>query len=464
MGTSLNSLVQVNLSLNTLQAQAKGFGVGLIVGSSNRFTGGALWQLYNSAASMLVAGGGTFSSSDPEYLAAVEYFIGDPSYPTPTQVMVGYAPADVAQVVTITPTAVGSTTYTVTINGILSSFTYSSGGASAIVTGLAAAINAQSPALPVTTGGTGTLILTANVAGVPFTYSATPTLDMAIVNTTPEVGIDTALTAIVNAGGTAWYGLILTSRAAGDIETAASWIETNGTNGLYVFWGCSQDSGVLTTSTTDVASVLASKSYLRTGYLWSDNQAAYPEAAVFGTLLPQVPGSIAIFGKTLGGITPTAASVLTATALANLAAKSANYYCSVTGGALASQVAIVQPGVQSGGNWLDVVFGRDWIVANMAIACLNVMLNLPKVPYTDAGIQLFVNAMRGVLKQAVANGILAAGVSAAGVSFPNGYTITPPLASSLGAYKASRVLPSIPFQGLLAGNIQSLVLTGVLTN
>ena len=462
MGTSLNSLVQVNLSLNTLQAQAKGFGVGLILGSSNRFTGGTLWKLYNSAAGMLTDG---FLTSDPEYIAAVEYFIGDPSYPTPTQVMVGYATADVAEVQTITPTAVNTQLYTVIINGVVSSFT-SDGSATAtkIVTGLAAAINAQSPALPVITSGTSTLILTASVAGVPFTVSATPTADMAIVDTTPDVGVDTALTAIVNAGGTAWYSLILTSRAAGDIETAASWIETNGTNGLYVFWGCSQDSGVLTSSTTDVASVLIAKDYLRTGYMWSDDQAAYPEAAVFGCLLPQPPGSIAIFGKTLGGITPTAASVLTATALANLAAKNANYYCSVTGGALASQVAIVQPGVQSGGNWLDVVFGRDWIVANMAIACLNVMLSLPKVPYTDAGIQLFVNAMRGVLKQAVANGILAAGVSAAGVAFPHGYTITPPLASSLGAYKASRVLPSIPFQGLLAGNIQGLVLTGVLTN
>ena len=127
MGTSLNSLVQVNLSLNTLQAQAKGFGVGLILGSANRFTGGTLWKLYNSAAGMLPDG---FLTSDPEYLAAVEYFIGDPNYPTPTQVMVGYATADVAEVQTITPTAVNTQLYSVTINGVVSSFT-SDGSATA---------------------------------------------------------------------------------------------------------------------------------------------------------------------------------------------------------------------------------------------------------------------------------------------------------------------------------------------
>ena len=466
MGNTLNSLVQVNLSLATLQAQAKGFGQGLILGSSNRFSGGTLYATFNNAAQMLTATApyGPFENTDPEYLAALSYFTGDPEYPTPTSVMVGYAPSDVAQVVTFTPTAVTSTTYAVTINGVTSSFAYTSGGASAIVTGLAAAINAQSPALPVTTSGTNTLILTANVAGVPFTYSATPTADMAVADTTPEVGIDTALTNITNAGGTQWYGLIITSRTAADIETGASWIEANGGNGLYVFWGCSQDSGVLTSSTTDVASVLQTKNYLRTGYLWSGNQAAYPEAAALGTILAQTPGSYALFGKTLGGITPDPPSILTPSAVVNLTAKSANYYCSVTGGALASQVDILQPGVQAGGQWLDVVMGRDWIVANMAIACLNVWLNLPKVPYTDKGIQLFVASMRGVLQQAVKNGILAPGTSQAGQVFSVGYTITPPLAASLGVYKQSRQLPNIPFQGLLAGGIQGLVLNGVLTN
>jgi hypothetical protein len=454
MGATLQSLVNVQISLQAAQAQAKGFGIGLILGTSNRFTGGVLWKLYGSAAAMLADG---FMSSDPEYVAAVSYFKGDPNLPTPQQVMVGYASADVAQVETITPTYVDNATYTVTINGVDSTYSTTTGGsASSVVTGLAAAINAQSPALPVVTSGSNTLILTAAAAGEAFTCAVGAHLSK--VDTTPDAGPDTALTAIVNAGGTAWYGLILCSRTAQDILDAASWIETNGNNGLYVFWGCSQDSAVLTSASTDIASKLQALSYLRTGYLWSDDQAHFPEAAVFGTLLPQDPGSISIFAKTLSGITPTALSVLTATAVANLTAKNANYYCNIAG------ANIVQPGVQSGGQWLDVVMGRDWIVANMAIACFNVQLQLAKVPYTDKGIQLFVNAMRGVLKQAVQKGILTPGVSAAGVAMPLGYLIAPPTAASVASYKQSRVLPSIPFQGLLAGAINGLTLTGTLVN
>lgn len=450
-----NSPFTVTISLATVSAQAKGFGIALILGSSNRFTGGALYATYSSAAGMLVAGGGVFMNNDPEYLAAVAYFS---QYPSPQTVMVGYAPADVAQVSTLTPTVQNSTPYSVTINGVASTITSgSSATASAIVTALAAAINAQSPALPVVTSGSTTLILTSSTAGLAFTISASSNL--AIVTSPGDVGPDTALTNIVAAGGTAWYALISVSRTVQDILDCASWIETNGSTGLYIYIACSADSAVGTSVTTDVASQLQAKSYTRTLYFWSSYQAQYPDAALAGVMLPYTPGSATAAWKTLIGITPDTAATLTATVLSNFASKNVNYYTTVYG------VAVTQPGIEAGGKWLDQIIGLDWISSTAQQALFNVLINNPKVPYTDPGITQLCNALRGTLKQAVTNGILAKGTSSAGVPYPNGYIVTQPLASSFtGTQKNSRLLPSVPFSGLLAGAINGGTFTGTLIN
>jgi hypothetical protein len=455
MGTTLASIFNITISLATVSASTKGFGRGLILGSSNKFGGGTLWQIYTSAAAMLVSGGGVFANTDPEYLAAVAYFSQNPA---PLDVMVGYATADVAQVETITPTAVDLATYAVTINGVVSSFTAGAGTTAAlIVTGLKAAIAAQSPGLPVVTSGSTTLILTAAAAGEAFTCSVGANLVK--VDTTPDAGPDTALSAIVAAGGTNWYCLVLTSRVDQDILDAAAWIEANGNSGLYIFIACNSEAAVLTNVSTDIASLLQAKAYVRTMYLWSDGQAGYPDAALAAIMLAATPGSATAAWKTLAGITPTALSVLTGTAVAQLTAKNANYYCTIAG------ANVTQPGSQVGGQWLDVVIGRDWLVANAQTAVFNTLIQLPKVPYTDPGIGLFANAVRGVLKQAVQMGILATGTASNGLQFPQGYTVTPPLASSIsGSQKQTRILPPIPFAGLLAGAVNGGAFTGVLTN
>ena len=436
MGATLDSIVAVNISLAAAAVQQKGFGRGLILGGSNRFQGGVLWKIYSTPAAMITDG---FLTSDPEYKAAVAYFSQQIS---PPDVMVGYASADVAQVETITPTAVDLATYTVTINGVVSSFTAGSGTtATLIVTGLKAAIAAQSPALPVVTSGSTTLILTATPAGDAFTCSVGTNLVK--VDTTPDAGPDTALTAIQAQGGRAWYGLILCSRTASDIEVAAAWIEANTYD--YIFIGCSSDAGVLTSSSTDVASVLMGKNYLRTGLLWSDDQADFPDAAWEGYQFPQVPGSSNWAYNALAGITPTAESVLTDTAINNINAKNANYYLAV------GITPVTQPGKMAGGQWIDVVIGRDWLKANIQQAIFQVLVTRPKVGFDDDGIGILANALRGVLRQGVANGILEAG----------SIDINVPLASSFASgQKATRALPSIPWSATLVGAINTVTITG----
>lgn len=438
MGSTLDSIFAVNISLANAAVQQKGFGRPLVLGSSNRFTGGDLYRIYTSLAGMVADG---FLTTDLEYKAASSIF----SQPiAPPDIMVGYAPTDVAQVETITPTAINTTLYTVTINGVASTYT-SDGSATAaeIVTGLAAAINAQVPALPVVTSGTTTLILTALVTGEGFTVSIGANL--ALAHTTPEVDVATALSAMVAAGGKDWYGLVLTSRTLGDIITAAAWIEAQAYG--YIFIGCSQDAAVLTAVTTDVAYLLKATNPLRSAYLWSDDQAHYPEAAWLGEEFPKQPGSSNYAWKTLAGITATLNSVMTDSKIGILEGKNGNYYISVGG------VPVTQKGKMAGGQWIDVVVGRDWIKANIQQELFNLLIRMPKIGFDDPGIGALANVLRGVLNQAVEFNII-----------QPGFVINVPLASSFSpTVKSTRILPSIPWSAELVGAINGGTITGTLT-
>lgn len=434
MGSTLDSIVAVNISLAAAAVQQKGFGRGLILGSSNRL-GSDLFRVYTSPAGMKTDG---FLVSDPEYKAALAYF----SQPiVPQDVMVGYAPVDVAQVSTVTVATVTNTTvYTVTVNGV--AYTYTSDGSATgaeIVAGLVAAITDTTVAALVTSGTTFTV--TANTAGQTFTITVGAKLTVA--TGTPDVGPDTALDAILAAGGKAWYGLILCSRTLIDIMDAAAWIEGQAYG--YIFLGCSADSAVLTNVSTDVLSKLQAKAYLRTGYLWSDDQADFPEAAWFGEEFPKQPGSSNYAWKALTGITPTDTSVLTDAKIAILEGKNGNYYLKV------GVNPVTQKGIMVGGQWIDVVVGRDWIKANIQQEIFNLLITMPKIGFDDAGIGALANALRGVLQKAQDFRII------------NSFVINVPLASSFSSStKNTRILPSIPWSAVLTGAINGLTINGTL--
>lgn len=533
MGSSLNSIVNVNILLQNAAVQTRGFGRGLILGSSNKM-GSDLYRVYSSYESVL----DDFATTDKEAIAALKYFSQAIS---PVDVMIGYAPTSaVAQVEEIlVATVTNNFNYTVTVNGETATY-LSDGSATAaeIVAGLVSAINALTGAAAftaaATSGSTDRLHITSDVAGTPFTLalgttkltmgqyelltvvtatdsfeyeviingqSATYTSDSSATVAEIAAGLITAinaltgvpvtatavstdkialtadvaadpftfshtvtkitsagttrnavggvangLSAIVDAGGKDWYALIMTeSRAKADILEAAAWIEAATFN--YIYIACSSDADVLTSVTSDVLSALQALSYLRTAYMWSDDQANFPEAAWFGLLLPTVPGSTNYAYKTLVGITATALTVLTDSKLAILIGKGGNYYVTVAG------VPITQNGAMVGGQWIDVVVGRDWIQANIEEGVFGVLVNTPKVDFTDAGIGLLANAVRNVLQLAINNGILAS------------FVLDPPLASSFSAaQRQTRVLPNLNWTAALKGAIDNVTITGIITS
>jgi hypothetical protein len=435
MSNPIDAIVQVNILLSAAQVTQKNFGRGLILGSNNRYLNGDLFRIYQSAAAMLTDG---FLTSDAEYKAAVAYF----SQPvSPPDVMVGFAPSDVAEVATVNVvTATDNTVYNVTVNG--NAYTFNSGVGATLTTiaaGLIAAVNAGTDPVLAGNQAAGQFTVTANVAGVPFTITVGPSPKINASITTPERGVDTALNNIVNlAGGTAWYALILCSRSQADIQVAAATIEALGG---YIFVACNADAAVLNSaSVTDVAYILKAKKYMRTAFLYSGDQVDFPDAAWVGQMLPFSPGSATWKFKTLSGIV---ADALTATQVNTLINKAANYYVTVAG------LDLTFNGNMASSEWIDVIVGRDWIQATVQADILATLASVPKVPFTDQGISVISSVLRADLQKAVNASVL------------ESFTIVEPKAASFTILqKEARILTGLSFTGVLAGALHKIVING----
>jgi hypothetical protein len=428
----LSDIVNVNITRQTRTVSLPGFGTALFLGP-NATTLSVCKNMTDVAA--------LFTTSQQEYKAGLAYFS---QVNKPQKLLIGKRTAAVAQIVTMTPNVLNTQAYTVTINGIAYTFT-SSGSATAatIVTGLKAAITDTT----VTTSGSTTLIITANVAGTPFTF-APADLNLATVLSTPSNGVQEDILAADQAARTAgfdWYMLGLASRLQAEIQNAASLIESM----FKMFIGCSSDSAVITAgTTTDVASVLKSKAYLRTAFLYSGDQANYPEMAWMGGVLPLNAGSETWKFKGLIGNVPDDA--LTSTQFTTLQFKNANYYYTVAG------VPITSGGEVCGGatSFIDVTRFVDWYSITMQGQVFTRLANLPKVPYTDEGFSQIEADIRAVNQQAERVGGLAKGSS---------FVVVPTVASEVLADRSARNANAFQFGGTLAGAIHSVVINGFLS-
>ncbi len=337
---SIDSVVNLNISRSAAAVSRAGFGTALILGPNAAGWDTDRIREYTAAADMLDDG---FETTDAEYKAALK-LMGQAV--RPVSFKVGRRLSTVAQVKTFTP--VTSTQaiqhYIVTLNGVVFDFTSDSDPTAAeVVTGLIALINAGTE--PVTASGTTTLILTADTAGIGF--SATGSANLTGVATTANVGVSTDL-AEISAIDDDWYALVLTSRTVVEMVEAASYIEAV----RKVYIACNGDSAVIAAGSTDVASLLMAASYARTLFLYSADYANMPEAALLGNLLPLTPGAWTAKFKTLAGIT---VDTLSATQRSVALAKNAMVYTTVGG------LGMTEEGKVASGEFLDVIFGVDWI-------------------------------------------------------------------------------------------------------
>lgn len=176
----------------------------------------------------------------------------------------------------------------------------------------------------------------------------------------------------------------------------------------------------------------------------------FPEVAWMGYMLPSDPGSETWKFKELQGQTPAPSTSLNPSEENEALNKNANLYTSLGG------EGHTQPGAMASGRFIDVQRGIDWIDARIQEAIANLLLNAPKIPYTDAGASAFQAEIASVLDLGVRNGLLGPLLDDSG----DFYRISiPKVADQLAADRTNRYFPGITAQAQLAGAVHSLAIT-----
>jgi len=237
-----------------------------------------------------------------------------------------------------------------------------------------------------------------------------------------------------------WYAVLIDSRAQASIEDAAAKAEA-----LKRLFICSTgDAAVLAQSASNVLNNLNASAYDRTVYLYSANQAAYPDAAWAGRMLPTEPGQATWKFKTLAGVAPDALSDSASNYIRNT--KKGNTYETIGG------VSITREGTVVSGEFVDVIRDIDWLKARIEEDIYEKLVNADKIPYTDAGVAIIENSLRSRLQDAVDEGVLAS------------FTVTVPKVASISSGdKVARTLPDVEFTGVLAGAIHKVIIQGRVT-
>jgi uncharacterized protein DUF3383 len=265
-----------------------------------------------------------------------------------------------------------------------------------------------------------------------------------LADATADPGVATDLAAIL-AADTNWYGLLLDSQSPAEIQAAAAWAESNKKLAVY---NCSDTAIANPASTTDVAYLLKQSAYARSALLFAQTQLlCYSAAAWMGRLFPTTAGSENWAFKTLAGIP---ADVMTDNQIHAVENKNASVYTTIFG------LNLTQFGHQPSGQWIDITRGTDALQNDMQVGVLALQANTLKVPFTDAGIDMFRSVIMGSLKRFTDSGFLAAS--------PPPFVSLPTAASVIGVNKSARTLPNVSFSATLAGAIDSLTINGVLSN
>lgn len=431
---SLESIVNVTISRETASVSRAGFGVALVLGINKGVL--ALSEEFTTLSSVLLK----FNSASLEYAAAQALFAQSPG---PTKIRIGRRDTSDTTVITV-DTAVDNTDYTCEING--TEFKINSGGSATIASialALVTAINLGSEPVTALDNVDGTYDLDADVASAPYTVltdvrqssafatGQTPAEDMADIQQESDD----------------WYGLLYTDRTEADVLAIAAWTEAV----KKVFGTSTDDADTVDTTdaadTTTLVAQLKAAGYARTFAFYHVNAAtAFPEAALFGTILPLDPGSYTAAYKLLSGIT---VDTLTETQQTNALAKNCNIYLTVGGRNLTKN------GTVSEGEWLDNIIGIDWTQTRMIERIFGVLVTVPKVPFTDEGITGIEGEVVAQLQDGQAVGFLA-------IDPP--YVTNVPKASEISAQsKALRTFDGMTWSATLANAIHIVDINGTVS-
>lgn len=451
---NIDRIVSVQISLSTVAIKEKSFSDLLVVGPHASSVGRV--AVVTGADQLLDMG---IDDTDPLYLAVRDVF---KQIPTIDKVFVGRQQVDEADV-TVTKAVVGNV-YTLTLGWrdattgevVSRDVTYTAITADTetlVAAGLATAVAASLPAIPVTAVATGPAItITNNTPGDAFSVKTKGALLLSVPTSTESL---TDALAAIRAENDDWYGIVITSRVEADQLDAAQWTEAN----EKLLGLSSNQAGILDgASETDLAAKLQQGQFFRT-HLWYHKliDTEWIESAITGNRFTYYPGAETWANTRLAGITYDTLAEGESIAARN---KNANTFEPFR------NFAITQGGKVSGGEWIDVIRFRDWLAEQIKVNVVSALVNADgKVPYTDPGIQVIVAAMRKALDQGVSRGGIAPEEhdEANNRVIPSYLVEYPESVNVPFNDKANRVLKDVKFTARLAGAIHVVEIKGNLT-
>ena len=436
---SLSDIASVTLVTNSASATRTGYGVPLVLAADAGAGFTERVRFYSDLSGVLA----DFAVTTATYKMCAKIF----AQPTrPPQVAVGRLALPPTQRFALTPTAVNSTTYSGTINGLAWSYTSDASATVAeIIAGMKAAIDALAQAVT-TSDQTTYLRVLANAAGAfhNLTIDDHTGAKLALAQDHVDPGVATDLAAI-NLENPAWYCLLNPFNSSAMLKAASDWVESN--EKLFVAQTIDTPVANLTSGSDTSSVAYLARANARTALIYNHDNANFADAGWAGAVLPLDPGSETWAYKALSGVTST---VLTTTQRNNLVAKHTNFYELIAG------LNLTNNGKVLANEWIDVVRFRDWLKTNLQIDILEALANNSKLPFTDAGISVIAGVIKGRLKAGVAVGGLAASPAP---------RVTVPAASAVSTSdKNSRTLTGVRFDAILAGAIQLVTITGTLSS
>lgn len=284
-------------------------------------------------------------------------------------------------------------------------------------------------------------------------FSQNPKLDKVMIGRldSTDATIAAGLNAI-QAASQDWYAWIMIPPGtyATDITAAAAWNETQK---KILFQSTADDNVLDSGATTDLPYVFQNLAYDRTVSIYHPNSQdetpagtpAWMESGWPGEALPYDPGSQTWAYKTISGV---ASYALTSSERTAALDKNCNIYTNT------ASVNVTEEGKVASGEYIDVIRGLDWLEARLQEAVFTELVNKRKIPFTNEGIALIENAVRGVLADAAAEGLLV----------EESIEVTVPKAADVSsANKLARNLPDVDFVAVLQGAIHSVEINGTVT-
>ncbi|QBP32835.1 hypothetical protein KPS64_gp72 [Shigella phage KPS64] len=443
-----NPIVNVDITLNTAGTTREGFGLPLFLASTDNFE--ERIRGYTSLTEVAE----DFDESTAAYKAAKQLWSQTPKV---TQLYIGRR--TMQYTVSIPDTVAEGSEYSLTVaigGGVSQPFQYTakeSDTALIVLNEFKSQIEA-SPTIKdgvnasVTgTGASATMIITkAGDNDFVKVTSITPTTSIAA--TTADTA--SAALASIETYSTDWYFISAEDRTQQFVLAMASEIQAR----KKIFFTANADvkalQGTDLTSATDVPAQLAKSKYTRTVCLWHHTaEFDYPEMAYIAYGAPYDAGSIAWGNAQLTGVAaslqPANQRPLTSIQKSALDTRSCNFI-DLDGG-----VPVVRRGITSGGEWIDIVRGVDWLESDLKTSLRDLLINQKggKITYDDTGITRIRQVIETSLQRAVNRNFLST------------YTVTVPKASQVAlADKKARILKDITFHGILAGAILDVDLKG----